>query len=312
MDLQIDLLEFLVFLLVGIFAGIGGMCLIQRNMRRRELKHISDSVQKILDGRELGNISNWEETMDSKISHQLARMQEILINQKIDAQKERKEIQELISEIAHQIRTPLTNLGNYLGFLEEELEQKGSEPELFYLKAIRSSEEKIRFLTEHFIRISRLEHGLIQIRKEEKDFLKTLRNALGQIQDQAEKRKIDFQFRLPEKAELEHDANWLGEVVFNLLDNAVKYSPEKGKVEVSIQENEMFLTLSIRDYGIGIEEGEENQIFQRFYRGNRVTSQEGFGIGLYLSREIVLQHEGILTVKRREPGIEMRMALPQG
>ena len=293
--------------LLGILAGAAGMYRGQRKERSRELKKISDTVQRMTSGKELPDFSDCEETMDSKIRHQLLRLQEILVSQKQDAQKERKELQELISEIAHQMRTPLTNLKNYLDFLSEEIEKKGTEPELSYLKAIQSSEEKIYFLTEHFIRISRLEHGLIQIRKEERDLLKTLRNALGQILDQAEKKEIRFEFEL----HVMHDANWLGEALFNLLDNAVKYSPQNGKIKISLQENEMFTTFSIRDYGIGIEPEEKNLIFQRFYRGKRVTDEEGFGIGLYLAREILFLHEGLLTVKRCEPGVEMKLSLPR-
>ena len=297
--------------LLGILAGAVGMYRVQRKERSRELKKISDTVQRMTSGKELPDFSDCEETMDSKIRHQLLRLQEILVSQKQDAQKERKELQELISEIAHQMRTPLTNLKNYLDFLSEEIEKKGTEPELSYLKAIQSSEEKIYFLTEHFIRISRLEHGLIQIRKEERDLLKTLRNALGQILDQAEKKEIRFEFELPEKMHVMHDANWLGEANFNLLYNAVKYSPQNGKIKISLQENEMFTTFSIRDYGIGIEPEEKNLIFQRFYRGKRVTDEEGFGIGLYLARKILFLHEGLLTVKRCEPGVEMKLSLPR-
>ena len=297
--------------LLGILAGAAGMYRVQRKERSRELKKISDTVQRMTSGKELPDFSDCEETMDSKIRHQLLRLQEILVSQKHDAQKERKELQKLISEIAHQMRTPLTNLKNYLDFLSEEIEKKGTEPELSYLKAIQSSEEKIYFLTEHFIRISRLEHGLIQIRKEERDLLKTLRNALGQILDQAEKKEIRFEFELPEKMHVMYDANWLGEAIFNLLDNAVKYSPQNGKIKISLQENEMFTTFSIRDYGIGIEPEEKNLIFQRFYRGKRVTDEEGFGIGLYLARKILFLHEGLLTVKRCEPGVEMKLSLPR-
>ena len=97
---------------------------------------------------------------------------------------------------------------------------------------------------------------------------------------------------------------------FNLLDNAVKYSPQNGKIKISLQENEMFTTFSIRDYGID-RTGGKNLIFQRFYRGKRVTDEEGFGIGLYLAREILFLHEGLLTVKRCEPGVEMKLSLPR-
>ena len=136
--------------LLGILAGAAGMYRVQRKERSRELKKISDTVQRMTSGKELPDFSDCEETMDSKIRHQLLRLQEILVSQKQDAQKERKELQELISEIAHQMRTPLTNLKNYLDFLSEEIEKKGTEPELSYLKAIQSSEEKIYFTDRAF------------------------------------------------------------------------------------------------------------------------------------------------------------------
>ena len=295
----------------GFLTGTLGMYVMQQKARSEELKRISIYLQDLLGGKEINIGAGSEETMSSKINYQLMRVQNVLVSQKTRAQNEKKELQELISDIAHQMRTPLTNLRNYLGFLEEIIEEKKSEPEKQYLKAIQISEEKIYFLTEHFIRISRLEHGIIQLKKEEKDFMKTLRNALGQVQEPAEKKKIIFQFEFPRKIEVKHDTNWIGEAIFNLLDNAVKYSNQGGKIKVTVQKDEIFLTLRIRDYGIGIEPGEENKIFQRFYRGSRVDNQEGFGIGLYLAREIVSKHGGILIGKRKNPGFEMRMSLPQ-
>ena len=289
----------------GFLTGTLGMYVMQQKARSEELKRISIYLQDLLGGKEINIGAGSEETMSSKINYQLMRVQNVLVSQKTRAQNEKKELQELISEIAHQMRTPLTNLRNYLGFLEEIIEEKKSEPEKQYLKAIQISEEKIYFLTEHFIRISRLEHGIIQLKKEEKDFMKTLRNALGQVQEPAEKKKIIFQFEFPRKIEVKNDTK------FNLLDNAVKYSNQGGKIKVTVQKDEIFLTLRIRDYGIGIEPGEENKIFQRFYRGSRVDNQEGFGIGLYLAREIVSKHGGILIGKRKNPGFEMRMSLPQ-
>ena len=115
---------------------------------------------------------------------------------------------------------------------------------------------------------------------------------------------------MPEQAICIHDSNWLGEAVFNVLDNAVKYSESGGTVEVSLRQNEMYLKLQVRDYGIGIDAGEENQIFRRFYRGRRVTGQDGFGIGLYLAREIINLHGGFMISKRMNPGLLIEMNLP--
>ena len=160
--------------------------------------------------------------------------------------------------------------------------------------------------------MSRLEHHIIQIRKEDADILRTVRNALGQIHSQAEEKGIAFEVTLPGAAACLHDPNWLGEAVYNLLDNAVKYSLPDGRVEVTVSVNEMFLKIQVRDFGIGIEPGEENALFQRFYRGKRVTAQEGFGIGLYLAREIVNLHGGFIAVRRMREGIMMEIDLPVG
>lgn len=313
--------EMIIALIAGAGIGFGGMYVIQRRNRMQELKRIERLAGDILNGERLRAAASGEETLFGKIEHQLVRMQEMLLGQKAEAEKSRDEIQKLISETAHQMRTPLTNMETYTGLLRERLgegKEKRSyraeegESLLTYTDALEESERKLHFLTESFIKMSRLEHGIIQVRKEEKDLLRTVKNALGQIQNQAEEKKICFEIELPEKAVCMHDANWLGEAVCNVLDNAVKYSEPGGKILFTVVENEMFLKIWVRDFGLGIDPGEENQIFRRFYRGNRVTNQSGFGIGLYLAREIVSLHGGFLMAKRMEPGLQMEMILHRG
>lgn len=310
--------EMIIALIAGAGIGSGGMYVIQRRNRMQELKRIEKLAGDILNGERLRAAASGEETLFGKIEHQLVRMQEMLLGQKAEAEKSRDEIQKLISETAHQMRTPLTNMETYTGLLRERLgegKEKRSyraeegESLLTYTDALEESERKLHFLTESFIKMSRLEHGIIQVRKEEKDLLRTVKNALGQIQNQAEEKKICFEIELPEKAVCMHDANWLGEAVCNVLDNAVKYSEPGGKILFTVVENEMFLKIRVRDFGLGIDPGEENQIFRRFYRGNRVTNQSGFGIGLYLAREIVSLHGGFLMAKRMEPGLQMEIIL---
>lgn len=290
----------------GLVAGAVLMLFWQRRCRRQELEAIARLTESILNEREITAAAAGEETLYAKIEYQLIRMQEMLHGREEEARKSRDEIQKLISEIAHQMRTPLTNIETYLGFLKE----KSGNEQQDYVTALEESESKLNFLVESFIKMSRLEQQIIQIRKEEGDILQTIRNVFGQIQCKAEAKNIQFQITLPEKAFCPHDANWLGEAFYNILDNAVKYSEDGGKIEVEVSENEMFLKIQVRDYGIGIREGEENKIFQRFYRGEFVTTQEGFGIGLYLARKIVNLHGGFLTAKRMQPGLVMEMRIP--
>ena len=213
----------------------------------------------------------------------------------------------------------------------DESAEEGSEnirmaDQAYYIRAIAESEEKIRFLTEGFIKMARLENGIIQIRKESLDMEGTLLGSILQAKTAADEKQIEIRLTMSGSgrtknkdglkkgketgAAVLHDPQWLGEAVFNLLDNSIKYSPENSTIYISTVKNEMFFRIKVRDEGTGIEEGEENLIFRRFYRGKRVNGQSGFGLGLSLSREIVQRHGGFMKVRRLEPGLSMEIYLP--
>ena len=297
------------YLITGIVLGNVCMYLIQKKARQSELERLSESLQKLLDGKELDSKTNAEETLISKINHQLLRIQSLFTGQRNRAQQERKELQELISEIAHQMRTPLTNLKNYLDILEEELDADNSIK--LYLNALRSSEEKLSFLTEHFIRISRLEHGIIQIRKEKLDYLQTLRNALGQVLNQAEQKRIDFHFDLPKEATAPHDAGWLWEAVYNLLDNAVKFAAERSPLAISLWKDDIKAYVSIRNSGQTIPESEISLLFERFHKADRSRSadRESWGLGLYIVKTILDAHGEDIRAESRDGVTTFRFTL---
>ena len=306
---------------IGIITGGSIIYIRQRKLRMEELRQAAAMTEDILAGRRLRTSAPGDELLLARIENQLVRIQEVLDGRRKEAEKSRDEIQKLISEIAHQMRTPLTNIESYTGFLrnitetaEQNLEGEASGSNekigLQYISALEVSERKLHFLVDSFVKMARLEQHIIQIHQNEKDLLKTIHNTFGQIQNRAEEKQIRFHITMPNQALCVHDSNWLSEAVFNILDNAVKYSEPGGTVEVSLKQNELYMKLQVRDYGIGIEEGEENQIFRRFYRGRRVTVQEGLGIGLYLAREIMNLHGGFMTAKKMEPGLLIEVNLP--
>ncbi|GLG04569.1 sensor histidine kinase [Sellimonas catena] len=302
--------------LIGIIMGGCAVYIRQKKLRMEELKKAASMTEDILAGRKLFVSSPGDELMLSRIENQLVRIQEMLEGRRKEAEKSRDEIQKLISEVAHQMRTPLANIESYTCLLgnavedvltgEKEMEQISGQ----YISSLEESEKKLHFLVDSFVKMARLEHHVIQIRKNECDLCRTIQNTFGQIQNRAEEKEIQFHIDMPERAVCSHDPNWLGEAIYNILDNAVKYSGQRGIVEVILAQNELYFKLQVRDHGIGIEEGEENLIFRRFYRGRRVTIQEGFGIGLYLAREIIHLHGGFLTAKRADFGLIMEVNLP--
>lgn len=276
--------------------------------KRRQMELISRALEDLMNGKTLEITLPNQDTLPAKVQHQLLRLSDIIRGTQEKAQKERDQIKELIAETAHQLRNPLANMEGYLELLQEE--ELSREEKEIYMEALCASEARIRFLTEGFIKISRLENHVVQIKKEQGDLTATVLNSLLQVRKYAQEKQIIFSVQGEEGLCVSHDAKWLGEAVYNLLDNSVKYSQNGGKVEINISKNEMFAQIAVRDFGIGIEHEEMNLIFQRFYRGKRAEKQPGFGLGLYLAREIVLQHGGFMKAKEKEAGLEISIFLP--
>ena len=272
------------------------------------MEEISRMLERVLDGKCIRSEEvGYKDTLSSKIRYQILRISEK--NQGVEARitRERDETKALIGEIAHQMRNPLAGVESYTQLLKGEIT---GEPGQTWLSALEKSEQRLHFLTESFIKMARLEHKMIQIRKTTDVLADTIYSAVLLVQKAAEEKQMEVEVTGAEEIHAWHDANWLGEAVYNLLDNSVKYAPERSSIRVSVSQDEMYTRIVVSDDGIGIPEGEENRIFQRFYRGSRVNGEPGFGLGLYISREIVTLHGGFMKTKRKEPGLEISIFLP--
>ena len=135
-------------------------------------------------------------------------------------------------------------------------------------------------------------------------------SAIGQIESKAESKQIRIIYT-PVSCTAKFDSKWTQEAVFNILDNDVKYSPEASEITVSVKEFELFACISVEDNGIGIPEDELPRIFGRFYRGRNVAEQSGVGIGLYLSRQIIEEQGGYITVESSGSGAVFKIYLPR-
>ena len=272
------------------------------------MEEISRMLERVLNGEciQQGEIG-YEDTLPAKIRYQIRRISEK--NQGVEARitRERDETKALIGEIAHQMRNPLAGVESYTQLLEGEI---SGEPGRTYLRALEQSEQRLHFLTESFIKMARLEQQMIQIKKTTDALADTIFSAVLLVQKAAEEKQMEVEVSGAEETKVWHDGNWLGEAVYNLLDNSVKYAPEHSKIRVVVRQDEMYTRIVVSDDGIGIPEGEENRIFQRFYRGSRVTGEPGFGLGLYISREIVRLHGGFMKAKRKQQGLEVAIFLP--
>ena len=283
--------------LFSVFVLLCVICFV--TLIRRKLVMFSDSFCGQMDDMLSGDIMQPKQTIEEeslfyKINYRLGRLYEVMQENKNNIAKERADLQELISDISHQVKTPIANLkmiNNTL--LENEVPpQKQKE----FLTAQASQLDKLDFLMQAMIKTSRLETGVISLEQRQQPIYDTLAAALGGILLNAEKKKIDVQVECPEHLDARHDRKWTSEALFNILDNAVKYTPAGGQIHVSVEGWEMYVKIDIADTGIGISEQHQGTIFKRFYREDVVHDVDGIGIGLYLAREIVTLQGGYIRV----------------
>ncbi|MBE7003502.1 MAG: HAMP domain-containing histidine kinase [Ruminococcaceae bacterium] len=265
---------------------------------RRKLVQFSDALCQLLDDmmssdREPPQFAE-EEDLFYKIQHRLSRLYEVMRESRKSVAKEQADLQELVSDISHQVKTPIANLKMVNATLIER--SVSPEKEREFLAAMGGQLDKLDFLMQTMIKTSRLETGVIALEPKAQPIYDTLAAALGGVLLDAEKKQINVKVDCPEELTVCHDRKWTSEAIFNILDNAVKYTPAEGNICVSVERWEMYAKIDIADNGIGIPEQHQGAIFKRFYRESSVHDVPGIGIGLYLAREIITRQGGFIRV----------------
>jgi signal transduction histidine kinase len=283
----------LVFSVAIVIVCVLFLFLVARNVKNN-LEALSETIESIIGDSPVDTFSVIEDTMLSKLQGQVLKLSDILKSYGIKQKKEKEAITELISDISHQLKTPLANLNMYNSLLlDKDLDcNKRAE----FTENMKNQIEKLNWLMESLIKMSRLEAGIIKLNMKSQPISQTVLQAIYMVSNKAEEKDINILYN-GKDISLVHDSKWTEEAIFNILDNAVKYSPKNSIIRVSIKDFELFCSINIEDSGDGIAEGDINKIFARFYRGENTEDIDGVGIGLFLSRKIISSQGGYIKVK---------------
>ena len=255
---------------------------------------VEDALDAIVTGKEWTIEGELEDSLWGRTGTQLAKARNVFRKKEEESVREKERVKGLISDISHQTRTPVANIKLYLELLgDEELSQNGQE----FLEKIQGQMEKIDFLMQSMVKMSRIETGILQIRKEDKNLYETIRHAVASVVPEAAQKEIALYVDCEEEMIIRHDSKWTEEAVYNVLDNALKYTEPGGKIHIQAERQELFVKLSISDTGKGIAPERQAEIFTRFYREPEVHDKPGVGIGLYLARTIMELQKGYIEVQ---------------
>lgn len=256
---------------------------------------ICDMLDALISGRQPEVERPYEDSVTAKVQGKLLQYYDIMNEGKVQSQRDKQTIQELVSDISHQVKTPIANIQMFTGILQQH--QLTEEKRAEFLGIMASQINKLDFLMQSLIKMSRLETGTFVLHMEEAPLDKTIAQAISTVWAKADQKNIRLSVDCAQSVTVRHDPKWTAEALGNILDNGVKYTPDGGSISVSVRPWQFYTRIDISDTGMGIPAEHYNDIFQRFYRTQEAASQEGVGLGLYLANGIIMRQKGYISVK---------------
>ncbi|MCI6467566.1 MULTISPECIES: sensor histidine kinase [Faecalicatena] len=271
------------------------------HMRRKYVAfatQVCDSIDMILKGKGTSVFELEEETLLSKIQMRLKRLSEITEAAARESEDQKKQVQSIVSDISHQLKTPIANITMYCDTalrpgLSEEMHKQ-------CLETMEKQVKRLDSLIQSLVQMSRLENNIIELHVEENDIKDTLFEVVENARIKALKKNISIELDCPKGLILRYDEKWTAEAIFNLVDNSVKYTNVGGKVLIYVEPMEMYTRITVKDDGVGIAPEHINDVCKRFFREEKANHVEGVGIGLYLTREIIMKQGGYLKIQSEE------------
>jgi signal transduction histidine kinase len=222
---------------------------------------------------------------------------------------------DFLSIVSHELRTPLTSIQGYAQLLEARIRDSSGAKELSQMRVIRSQVTRMRRLVDDLLDVSRIDRrGGVSIEPEALDLAEEIREAAARTEREHPQRSVTVE--APETLPVSADRDRVGQVLTNLLDNAMKYSPEGGPVTIRARATGDGVEVNVLDTGIGISAEQADVVFERFFQADEDAGRRfgGLGLGLYITRAIVHSHGGEISAGPNRDagrGTEIRFTLPR-
>ena len=287
-------------ILVGILVILIGIILYKYIVLRGEMRELSDYIDKALDGNL--EITEFDEKELSKIKSKLIKFLYASQVKEAKINSEKSKTKDLIADISHQTKTPITNLSLYISLLEDD-------PKDEYLEIIKYELNKLVFLIQNLVKSSRLESDIIGLQKHQADLKDLVEDVLREFKVILDEKCIIIDLKA-EDLFFALDERWLKEAIHNLVDNAIKYSPNGSTINISVYKSYLNYNIDIENECKDLSEETLPKIFERFYRGKNSVSKDGLGLGLFIAREIIEKHGGNIRASLDENRIKFSVDFP--
>ena len=258
---------------------------------------------EVTSGDEIGQLTESFNTMAGQLESNIAELEK--------AEQQRKDF---VANVSHELRTPLTNIKSYAETLSDGIGDLPPEMERKFLRVILNESDRMTHILQDLLTLSRFDSGRSELRLTRFPFAQAVDDTYQAILMDAQNHAHTVELELPGwLPQVRADRERIMQVMMNIVSNAIKYTPDGGRIVLSAGLEGDKVWMQVDDNGIGIPAGDREHIFERFYRVDKARSRQsgGTGLGLSIAQEIMLRHEGRLyLVDKDEPGLTIRMELP--
>lgn len=278
------------------------------------LQRLTDGIEQVARGdfsRKVEVTSNDEISQLTESFNAMAQQLESTI---ADLEREERKSKDFVANVSHELRTPLTNIKSYAETLDDGVGDLPPEMEKKFLGVILNESDRMTHILQDLLTLSRFDSGRDELRLSLFPFAGAVDDTYQAILMDAQNHAHTVELRLPDNLpEVRADRERIMQVMMNIVSNAIKYTPDGGRIALSAGREGDKVWMEVDDNGIGIPESDRERIFERFYRVDKARSRQsgGTGLGLSIAQEIMHRHQGSLyLVDKDGPGLTIRMELP--
>lgn len=263
----------------------------------KRIRRITKAAKKVVEGEYDISISEDREGDFSKLAISFNSMREIIRNNLQELKREKQFLVDLLSDISHQLKTPLSSMILYNDIMlnkELSLEQRTT-----FLVNNQSQLHRMEWLIKSMLKLAKVDAKAVNFHKEKFSLNETVYEAIEALESMAVEKGVNVSFNESEEVVLNHDRLWMQEAFINIIKNGIEHNKCGGKINILLFENPIYIRGVIEDNGEGITQEDLPNIFKRFYRAKTSLKSTSVGIGLALSKSIVEAHNGMIEVESK-------------
>ncbi|MEG2739978.1 sensor histidine kinase [Clostridium sp.] len=278
------------------------------NMKKIYIKvqNAYNYVDNILKGEKLETLDYEGEGEFPILANEINKMVSVIKNDNEMINKEKNYLKEILTDISHQMKTPLTSIKMITDILIDK-DNISREKQLEFLSNISIQSDKMEWLIYNLLKMARLDSGSVIFKKDRVNLGDIINISISLLEPKIIEKEIQLNI-IGKKATFVGDKEWTNEAITNILKNAIEHSNTNGKILISTEENKMYSRIVIKDNGEGIDKKDLANIFKRFYTGRKGLKSESIGVGLAMAKSIIESQGGYILVRsEKDVGTEFEI-----